>query len=146
VEEQAIDRVHRLNQTVDVKIYKMTVNNTVEARILALQDRKRELANAAIEGKTAAAKLTMRDMMALFGREAEARFEHEHDVGVDLTQKTRLLKSAEDDDNGNGTYGDVWSLPSSSQSSAPGAGGRRENDQVKKPATRVEDPVYGRKW
>ncbi|KAL8668404.1 MAG: hypothetical protein Q9168_006968, partial [Polycauliona sp. 1 TL-2023] len=58
VEEQAIDRVHRLNQTVDVTIYKLTVANTVEARILELQDKKRELAKQAIEGggKAAAGK------------------------------------------------------------------------------------------
>lgn len=53
VEEQAIDRVHRLNQTLDVKIYKMIIEGTVEERILDLQERKRELANITIEGKTA---------------------------------------------------------------------------------------------
>ncbi|KAK2836850.1 hypothetical protein FQN49_006659, partial [Arthroderma sp. PD_2] len=40
VEEQAIDRVHRLNQTVDVKVYKLTIKGTVEERILELQERK----------------------------------------------------------------------------------------------------------
>ncbi|KAL8696289.1 MAG: hypothetical protein Q9224_002872, partial [Gallowayella concinna] len=50
VEEQAIDRVHRLNQTVDVTIYKLTVAHTVEARILELQEKKRQLAKQAIEG------------------------------------------------------------------------------------------------
>jgi len=38
VEEQAIDRVHRLTQTVDVVVYKLTVRGTVEERILALQE------------------------------------------------------------------------------------------------------------
>ncbi|KAK4100561.1 hypothetical protein N658DRAFT_559604 [Parathielavia hyrcaniae] len=50
VEEQAIDRVHRLTQTVDVVVYKLTVEGTVEARILELQDKKRKLAEATIEG------------------------------------------------------------------------------------------------
>ncbi len=71
VEEQAIDRVHRLNQTVDVKVFKLTVKGTVEERILALQEKKRELANAAIEGRKGAMKLTLQDMLKLFGRDAE---------------------------------------------------------------------------
>ncbi|KIX05775.1 uncharacterized protein Z518_03747 [Rhinocladiella mackenziei CBS 650.93] len=79
VEEQAIDRVHRLNQTEDVKVYKLTVKNTVEERILELQEKKRELANATIEGKKGAMKLTLQDMLKLFGRDAER--EHPVDVG-----------------------------------------------------------------
>ncbi|KAI9847995.1 MAG: hypothetical protein M1838_000667 [Thelocarpon superellum] len=70
VEEQAIDRVHRLNQTVDVVVYKITIQGTVEERILELQEKKRELANAAIEGK-AVGKLSMKDIMQLFRRDAE---------------------------------------------------------------------------
>ncbi|KAK4229476.1 transcription termination factor 2 [Podospora fimiseda] len=50
VEEQAIDRVHRLTQTVDVVVYKLTVADTVEARIVELQNKKRLLAEATIEG------------------------------------------------------------------------------------------------
>ncbi|KAI9673049.1 MAG: hypothetical protein M1817_003213 [Caeruleum heppii] len=70
VEEQAIDRVHRLNQTVDVVVYKITVCNTVEERILELQEKKRELANAAIEGK-AVGNLSMKDILQLFRRDAD---------------------------------------------------------------------------
>lgn len=138
MEEQAIDRVHRLNQTIDVKIYKITVKNTVEERILDLQERKRELANATIEGKTAAGKLTMRDMMALFGRDAEARFDHERGA-PDLTSKTRLLVSKNDDDASSPGAGDVWSLPSSQSSQDA----RRKQDR--KPG-RQDDSVYGRRW
>ncbi len=71
VEEQAIDRVHRLNQSQDVIVYKLTVRDTVEERILDLQEKKRQLADATIEGKTAAAKLTMEDMLKLFRHDAE---------------------------------------------------------------------------
>ncbi|KAF2136226.1 uncharacterized protein K452DRAFT_322546 [Aplosporella prunicola CBS 121167] len=71
VEEQAIDRVHRLNQTVDVVVYKLTVAHTVEERILDLQEAKRKLANAAIEGGKAMGKLSMKDIMNLFRRDAE---------------------------------------------------------------------------
>ncbi|KAK6433573.1 hypothetical protein LTR95_010249 [Oleoguttula sp. CCFEE 5521] len=71
VEEQAIDRVHRLNQTVDVKVFRLTVLNTVEVRILALQEKKRELAAAALEGGKTVGKLSMQDIMSLFRRDAE---------------------------------------------------------------------------
>ncbi|KAL9113891.1 MAG: hypothetical protein Q9227_002025 [Pyrenula ochraceoflavens] len=73
VEEQAIDRVHRLNQTKDVVVYKMTIKDTVEERILELQEKKRELAEQTIEGKKlAGANLSMKDMLALFRHDAES--------------------------------------------------------------------------
>ncbi|EED23377.1 SNF2 family helicase/ATPase, putative [Talaromyces stipitatus ATCC 10500] len=139
VEEQAIDRVHRLNQTIDVKIYKITIKNTVEERILDLQERKRELANATIEGKAAAGKLTMQDMMALFGREAEARLDHERGA-PDLTSKTRLLVSKNEDDSISTGTGSSWSLPSSQSSSKDV---RRKQDRQ---TGRQDDTVYGRRW
>ncbi|KAH7396861.1 SNF2 family N-terminal domain-containing protein [Phaeosphaeria sp. MPI-PUGE-AT-0046c] len=71
VEEQAIDRVHRLNQTVDVTVYRLSIHNSVEERILDLQEAKRKLAKAAIEGGKAIGKLSMKDILALFKREAE---------------------------------------------------------------------------
>lgn len=68
VEEQAIDRVHRLTQTVDVVVYKFTVENTVEERILELQEKKRLLAETAIEGgaKKESLKLGLNEMLDLF--------------------------------------------------------------------------------
>ncbi|KAI8631339.1 hypothetical protein F5Y19DRAFT_473745 [Xylariaceae sp. FL1651] len=68
VEEQAIDRVHRLTQTVDVIVYKLTVEDTVEERILELQEKKRLLATATIESgaKREALKLGLDEMLDLF--------------------------------------------------------------------------------
>ncbi|KAK0382814.1 hypothetical protein NLU13_9909 [Sarocladium strictum] len=74
VEEQAIDRVHRLTQTVDVIVYKLTVTQTVEERILELQEKKRLLAEQAIEGagigkggaNKDALKLGLKDIIDLF--------------------------------------------------------------------------------
>lgn len=40
VENQAFDRVHRLGQTRPVTVEKLVIGDTVEARILALQERK----------------------------------------------------------------------------------------------------------
>ena len=73
VEEQAIDRVHRLTQKTDVIVYKITIKDSVEERILELQEKKRELANQAIEGgKGGAGKLGMQEIMQLFRRDAES--------------------------------------------------------------------------
>ncbi|KAI9806561.1 MAG: hypothetical protein M1833_003748 [Piccolia ochrophora] len=88
VEEQAIDRVHRLNQTVDVIVYKLTIKDTVEARILDLQEKKRELANAAIEGK-AVGKLTMEDIINLFRHDAHEGYRKLD--GVDGHPETSFL-------------------------------------------------------
>ena len=79
VEEQAIDRIHRLNQTIDVKVYRLTVRSTVEERILELQERKRELAKAALEGGKAVGKLSMQDMISLFRHDAVDQGHHEDD-------------------------------------------------------------------
>ncbi|KAL7419356.1 hypothetical protein Q5752_006194 [Cryptotrichosporon argae] len=67
LEDQAFDRAHRLGQKLDVNIYKLTIAETVEDRILALQGAKRELARAALSGGTIKNnKLTLGDMMKLF--------------------------------------------------------------------------------
>ncbi|KAM3543606.1 hypothetical protein ARSEF1564_003459 [Beauveria bassiana] len=68
VEEQAIDRVHRLNQTVDVIVYKLTVAKTVEERIIDLQDKKRLLAEQAIDtgAKKGALKLGLNEIIDMF--------------------------------------------------------------------------------
>jgi hypothetical protein len=80
LEDQAFDRAHRLGQTRDVNIYKLTVEGTVEDReprrspadragILTLQDSKRGLAKAALSGDAVknATALTLNDIMSTFG-------------------------------------------------------------------------------
>ncbi|KAL6997704.1 RING-type E3 ubiquitin transferase [Sarracenia purpurea var. burkii] len=47
VEEQAMDRVHRIGQTDDVKIVRMIARNSIEERILELQEKKKKLAREA---------------------------------------------------------------------------------------------------
>ena len=48
VEAQAVDRAHRIGQTRRVFAYRLIAKDTVEEKILALQDRKRELAESIV--------------------------------------------------------------------------------------------------
>ena len=51
VEQQAIDRVHRIGQKNNVFAYKMICKNTVEEKILQLQNKKRSLADDIISAE-----------------------------------------------------------------------------------------------
>jgi superfamily II DNA or RNA helicase len=53
VEDQATDRVHRIGQTKVVTSYKLITRDTVEEKILLLQNRKRDLIQATIGGEEA---------------------------------------------------------------------------------------------
>ena len=112
-----------MNQTVDVKVYKLITKETVEERIHDLQERKRELASVTLEGKSAATRLTMRDMMALFGREAESRAEDLH-----LQKRGSLLSNGEQRESG------------------PGANPIMPRGLVQAAAPRDADSVFGRRW
>jgi len=65
VEDQAADRAHRIGQTRPVLVYRLVTQDTVEERILALQDRKRALADAALGGADRAAALTREELLTL---------------------------------------------------------------------------------
>ena len=65
VEAQAADRTHRIGQTRPVFVYRLVAAGTVEERILALQDSKRALMDAALGDGAAAAGLTKADLLAL---------------------------------------------------------------------------------
>ncbi|KAF8317204.1 hypothetical protein DL93DRAFT_2077428 [Clavulina sp. PMI_390] len=67
-ENQAFDRVHRLGQRKEVEIYRLTIQNTVEARVLALQDRKQGLSDGCLGEGTVRRqqRLSVRELAALF--------------------------------------------------------------------------------
>jgi SNF2 family DNA or RNA helicase len=48
-EAQAIDRTHRIGQTRPVTVYRLVSADTIEAKVVALQDRKRELFTAVVD-------------------------------------------------------------------------------------------------
>jgi SNF2 family DNA or RNA helicase len=65
VEDQAAGRAHRIGQTRPVEVHRLVAANTVEEGVLLLQQRKRELADAALSGGAAASSLTRDDLLAL---------------------------------------------------------------------------------
>ena len=65
VEDQAADRAHRIGQDKPVMVYRMVAEDTVEERILLLQDRKRELAEAAVGDADRAYGITREELLAL---------------------------------------------------------------------------------
>lgn len=130
MEEQAIDRVHRLTQKIDVIVYKITIKDSVEERILDLQEKKRELANQTIEGgKGGAGKLGMKEILQLFRRDAE-NAQPPSAASYNLAQKPRILKETSS------------SSPSSSQEVSTS----RSRTHTPPVTISKEDAVYGRRW
>ena len=68
VETQAADRAHRIGQDKPVFVYKLITENTVEEKMVAMQERKRALAESIYTdgAKEEALQLTADDLTALF--------------------------------------------------------------------------------
>ena len=68
IEEQAVDRAHRIGQTRDVNVHRILVENTVEDRIIGLQEKKRQLIEKALDEKTGKdiSRLGVRQLTYLF--------------------------------------------------------------------------------
>ncbi|KAL4932053.1 SNF2 family N-terminal domain-containing protein [Aspergillus undulatus] len=69
IEEQAIDRAHRIGQMREVNVHRILVPKTVEDRIIELQDKKRALIDGALDEKASKniARLSTRELAYLFG-------------------------------------------------------------------------------
>lgn len=65
VEDQAADRAHRIGQDKPVIVHRLIASDTVEDRILALQERKRQLAQAAVGDAAGAHAITREELLAL---------------------------------------------------------------------------------
>ncbi|KAL4260457.1 SNF2/RAD54 helicase family protein [Pleurotus pulmonarius] len=75
VESQAFDRCHRLGQMRTVNIQRLVIADTVEDRVLTMQERKQTLADGSLgegSGKKIG-KLTVRELANLFGLDARGR-------------------------------------------------------------------------
>ena len=71
VEDQASDRAHRIGQQRPVTIYRLVAKNTIEDKILALHQHKRDLADSLLEGSDLSGKMSVDEMINLIreGRE-----------------------------------------------------------------------------
>lgn len=67
VEEQAMDRIHRIGQFRPIRIYKIIIEDSIESKILELQKKKKALFNLTVENDcNALEKLQREDMLFLF--------------------------------------------------------------------------------
>jgi SNF2 family DNA or RNA helicase len=67
VENQAIDRTHRIGQTRKVQVFRLITKASVEEKILSLQQNKIELFNEVIEGGTGILKsMSLEELKSLF--------------------------------------------------------------------------------
>lgn len=68
VEEQAIDRAHRIGQKREVTVHRLHIAGTIEDRILALQEGKKALVNTALceKGARSVSRLGVQELRRLF--------------------------------------------------------------------------------
>lgn len=65
-EAQAVDRAHRIGQSKKVNVYRLVAEDTIEQKVLDLQDRKRQLVSAVVDGGGAGSgRITADDLRAL---------------------------------------------------------------------------------
>ncbi len=65
VENQASDRAHRIGQTLPVTVTRLVIDDTIEAPILKLHERKRALADGLLEGTDIAGQLSLDELTSL---------------------------------------------------------------------------------
>ena len=69
VENQAIDRTHRIGQTSKVMAYRLLIRESIEQKIRALQKQKAALADDVLGEERFAQSLTLEDLRFLFAEE-----------------------------------------------------------------------------
>jgi superfamily II DNA or RNA helicase len=65
VEDQASDRAHRIGQQRPVTIYRLVAKDTIEDKIVALHQHKRDLANSLLEGTEMSGKISTDQLLQL---------------------------------------------------------------------------------
>jgi SNF2 family DNA or RNA helicase len=69
IEEQAVDRAHRMPQPREVHVYRILIPETVEDRIKQLQDKKLDVINSALDENASKSltRLSKNELKFLFG-------------------------------------------------------------------------------
>lgn len=114
-----------MTQTVDVVVYKLTIADTVEERILELQEKKRLLAMHAIEGG-----------MVKNKKDKES-------LKLSLDDLLNLFKPRHDDAD---PFGDTDRFYGFSHKESDDMRGMNDLMRRDKPKKKREDNVYGRRW
>ena len=66
MQNQATDRAHRIGQTNKVSVYKLIIKDSLEEKILALQESKKDLADAILSGEnTSITSLSKEELLEL---------------------------------------------------------------------------------
>jgi SWI/SNF-related matrix-associated actin-dependent regulator of chromatin subfamily A3 len=79
IEDQAVDRVHRLGQKRETKVFRLVVEGSIEERVLGIQDEKRKLMSLAFAEKESgkkkkrAAGAGVQDLMRLLGHSSQGQ-------------------------------------------------------------------------
>ncbi|RYP74327.1 hypothetical protein DL769_004030 [Monosporascus sp. CRB-8-3] len=144
VEEQAIDRVHRLTQTVDVVVYKLTVSRTVEERILDLQGRKRLLAEQAIEGAAGSGNKKGKGALGLGLKEMLDLFKHVGTPGGSGNGRRHHHRRESDQSGGYANEDDSYADDSYADRDVRASVATMHSEHRSKP--RQESAIYGRRW
>ena len=111
------DRAHRIGQDRPVTVYRLIARGTIEDKILALHADKRALIAGVLDGTSAAARLTTRDLLALIAsgpapRAAEPPDDLSDDMlgGLRDTAVTRLFLDPEIDPDSGDVHGQILRL------------------------------------
>ena len=67
VEAQAISRAHRMGQTQKVEFYRLITKGTIEEKIQALQETKKNLVTAVLDGNESRASMTVQEIKEILG-------------------------------------------------------------------------------
>ena len=65
IEEQASDRAYRIGQQKPVTVYRIIAANTIEEKIIALHQTKKNMADALLEGGDVSASMSREEMIDL---------------------------------------------------------------------------------
>ena len=68
-QNQATDRAHRIGQNANVQVYRMIMKDSIEEKIVKMQEHKKDLADSFIEGNDGSlAKMSKEEIIELFQR------------------------------------------------------------------------------